>query len=360
MSVFWTSVVTPSVTSWSSASTSLVRRLMITPARLRSKKPSERRWRWRKRRLRRSARMRSPVQPVKYVWAEEARIVPTPATTKRATIHQSCARSLWRIPWSIASLARYGGARLAAVAASNERIARAVRSLYGAARRASVATRRAVARQDQSSTCAARSRIRCPPGCQTLTGVLFHVHAREHWESPPPRPTPRAYRRRTHACVTGASHQREFRRRGRARRKPSGFPGPFPTRGDACSRSRLHALRELSLEQAVLVDLAVNRAGRQQLLVRPPRRDAAAVQNEDLVRQGDRREPVGDDDRRPAPHGLAQAELDLGLGRRIDGGRCVVEDQHARIHQERAGDRDALSLAAGERDPALADHRVVR
>ena len=43
ISVFWTSVVTPSVTSWSSASTSFVSRLMITPARLRSKKPSERR-----------------------------------------------------------------------------------------------------------------------------------------------------------------------------------------------------------------------------------------------------------------------------------------------------------------------------
>ena len=36
VSVFWTSDVTPSVTSWSSASTSFVSRLMITPARLRS------------------------------------------------------------------------------------------------------------------------------------------------------------------------------------------------------------------------------------------------------------------------------------------------------------------------------------
>jgi hypothetical protein len=36
VSVFWTTLVTPSVTSWSIASTSLVRRLMITPARLRS------------------------------------------------------------------------------------------------------------------------------------------------------------------------------------------------------------------------------------------------------------------------------------------------------------------------------------
>ena len=36
VSVFWTSDVTPSVTSWSSASTSFVSRLMSTPARLRS------------------------------------------------------------------------------------------------------------------------------------------------------------------------------------------------------------------------------------------------------------------------------------------------------------------------------------
>jgi hypothetical protein len=36
MRVFWKRLVTPSVTSWSSASTSFVRRLMMTPARLRS------------------------------------------------------------------------------------------------------------------------------------------------------------------------------------------------------------------------------------------------------------------------------------------------------------------------------------
>jgi hypothetical protein len=36
VSVFWTRLVTPSVTSWSSASTSFVRRLIRTPARLRS------------------------------------------------------------------------------------------------------------------------------------------------------------------------------------------------------------------------------------------------------------------------------------------------------------------------------------
>jgi hypothetical protein len=36
VSVLWTRLDTPSVTSWSSASTSFVSRLMITPARFRS------------------------------------------------------------------------------------------------------------------------------------------------------------------------------------------------------------------------------------------------------------------------------------------------------------------------------------
>src|SRR5439155_2022124 len=69
VSVFWTRLETPSVTSWSSASTSFVRRLMITPARCRSKKPSESRCRCLKSIVRRSASMRSPTQPVRYVCA---------------------------------------------------------------------------------------------------------------------------------------------------------------------------------------------------------------------------------------------------------------------------------------------------
>ena len=87
--------------------------------------------------------------------------------------------------------------------------------------------------------------------------------------------------------------------------------------------------------------------------------DAAVVEHDDLVGERDRREAVGDDDRRPAAHRLAQAVADLRLGRRVDRRGRVVEDQDARVDDERARDRDALALAAGERDPALADHRVV-
>ena len=61
---------------------------------------------------------------------------------------------------------------------------------------------------------------------------------------------------------------------------------------------------------------------------------------------------------RPA-HDLAQRRLDLLLGRRVDRRRRVVEDQDPRVGQERARDRDALALAAAERQPALADARLV-
>ena len=89
------------------------------------------------------------------------------------------------------------------------------------------------------------------------------------------------------------------------------------------------------------------------------RDDAPVVEHDDLVGERDRRQPVGDDDRRPVAHDLAQPGADLRLGRGVDGRGRVVEDEDARIDQERAGDRDPLPLPARERDPALADDGVV-
>ena len=63
--------------------------------------------------------------------------------------------------------------------------------------------------------------------------------------------------------------------------------------------------------------------------------------------------------RRPAAHRLAQAEADPRLGRGVDRGGRVVEDQDPRVDDERARDREPLALAARERDAALADHRLV-
>ena len=93
--------------------------------------------------------------------------------------------------------------------------------------------------------------------------------------------------------------------------------------------------------------------------MRAARGDAALGEHDDLVGERDRRQAVRDDERRPAGHRAAQADADQRLGRGVDGGGRVVEDQDPRVDRERPRDREPLALAAGERDPALADHGVV-
>ena len=60
-----------------------------------------------------------------------------------------------------------------------------------------------------------------------------------------------------------------------------------------------------------------------------------------------------------AAHDAAQAAENALFGLRIDARKRVVEDQDARIADDRAGQSGALFLAAGKRDTALADHGVV-
>ena len=88
----------------------------------------------------------------------------------------------------------------------------------------------------------------------------------------------------------------------------------------------------------------------EQLGLRAARGDPPVVEDDDLVGERDRRQAVGDDDRRPAAHDLAQPGADPRLGRRVDRGGRVVEDEDARVDEQRPRDRDALALAARERD----------
>src|SRR5262245_11771001 len=83
-------------------------------------------------------------------------------------------------------------------------------------------------------------------------------------------------------------------------------------------RSRDLPLRDHALELAVLVDLAVHRARPDQVLVHAACGDAAVLEDDDLVGERDRRQAMGDDDRRPAAHRLAQARADARLRRRVD------------------------------------------
>src|SRR6478736_4578282 len=75
----------------------------------------------------------------------------------------------------------------------------------------------------------------------------------------------------------------------------------------------LDRVGELPLEQSVLVDVVVDRARVEQLVVGAARGDAALVEDDDLVGERDRREAVGDDQGRPVAHRLAEADADPGL-----------------------------------------------
>src|SRR5581483_2856853 len=233
------------------------------------------------------------------------------AATNAATSHTSLAVRPSRTS-SIARPTRSGGASEAAVAATSETIASAVRPRYGRASPYSVRNRRRVLAHDQSSTSGRPPRIRCDPGWWILTP------APQPAEPAPPRP-------------------------GRRRR----------------ARASCRVLREDPLEHAVLEDLPIDGRLALGVVVRPVHGDAAVLEHDDLVGERDRRQPVRDDDRRAAAHRLAQPFPDARLGARVDRRGRVVEDQDARVDDERARDRDALPLPARERDPALADHRVV-
>src|SRR5439155_24386999 len=54
-----------------------------------------------------------------------------------------------------------------------------------------------------------------------------------------------------------------------------------------------------------------------------------------------------------------EAVLDFRLALRVQARGGFVQNQNARIRQDRTGDGDALALAAGELDAALAHDRVV-
>ena len=58
-------------------------------------------------------------------------------------------------------------------------------------------------------------------------------------------------------------------------------------------------------------------------------------------------------------HEPLERGVDLLLDLHVDRRRGVVEHEDRRVDQQRAGDRDALALAARERVAALADDRVV-
>src|SRR5262249_29682211 len=68
---------------------------------------------------------------------------------------------------------------------------------------------------------------------------------------------------------------------------------------------------------------------------------------------------VGDDEGGPALPESLEPALDEALGFRVEVAGRLVEDEDSGVGEHGACDRQALALAAGEFDPALADPGVV-
>ena len=104
---------------------------------------------------------------------------------------------------------------------------------------------------------------------------------------------------------------------------------------------------------------AVSAAAEHQFIVPAALGDSAVFDHQDLVGVADRAEAVGDDEAGAAGHQRGQRLLDEPFVFRVEVAGGFVEDQDVGIGEHGAGDGDALALAAGEAQAALADRRVV-
>jgi hypothetical protein len=87
--------------------------------------------------------------------------------------------------------------------------------------------------------------------------------------------------------------------------------------------------------------------------------DAAGLHDDDLVGIDHGGQPVSNDDRRAALHDLFQRVLHQLFGIVVERRSRLVEQQDRRVAHDGAGDRQALTLAAGKRNTVFADRRVV-
>src|SRR3989441_717231 len=109
-----------------------------------------------------------------------------------------------------------------------------------------------------------------------------------------------------------------------------------------------------------LVEPVVHAALREEVAVRAYLDDSTFVEHDDAVDVLDRREAVGDDDRRPPEHQLGERILDEMLGLRIDRARRLIEDeQNLGVEGDGPAKGQQLLLANRERRAPLGDHRLV-
>ena len=100
----------------------------------------------------------------------------------------------------------------------------------------------------------------------------------------------------------------------------------------------------------LVVELPVSATERQQLGMRAALDDLPGLEHENLIRAADRREPMGDHERRAARPQTPQPVLDHLLALAVEARGRLVQDQDARVGQNRARDRHALPLPARQLD----------
>src|SRR5207302_10451962 len=86
--------------------------------------------------------------------------------------------------------------------------------------------------------------------------------------------------------------------------------------------------------------------------------DATDIQNIESVGALHLRKTMRDDDRRAPAHEPIESLLHEELALVVERARCFVEQEDARVPQDRPRDRDTLALPDREADTALADDRL--
>src|SRR5262245_7340405 len=103
----------------------------------------------------------------------------------------------------------------------------------------------------------------------------------------------------------------------------------------------------------------INAALGQQRAMRPLLGYTAAIEHDQLVHPPHRREAVRDNNRRASDHQIPKSVLYEGFALGVERAGSFIEDQHRRVLEDRAGDRDSLALSSGKFHASLADQSLV-